>query len=68
MDDKILILVDGLLGSELIKQTGWNYLSRKKDDIDIVNNVNEFFDLVDKINPDVIINCIGYTDTYNPFI
>ena len=28
---KALILGDGLLGSELHKQTGWDYISRKKD-------------------------------------
>ena len=27
-----LILGDGLLGSELAKQTGWSYISRKKVD------------------------------------
>ena len=26
-----LILGDGLLGSELVKQTNWDYISRKKD-------------------------------------
>ena len=29
-----LILGDGLLGTELVKQTGWDYISRKKDGID----------------------------------
>ena len=28
-----LILGDGWLGSELVKQTDWNYISRKNDDI-----------------------------------
>ena len=27
---KVLVLGDGLLGSELVKQTGWEYVSRKK--------------------------------------
>ena len=30
---KIVILGDGLLGSELVKQTNWDYISRKKDGI-----------------------------------
>ena len=30
-----LILGDGLLGSELIKITKWDYISRKKDGIDL---------------------------------
>ena len=32
-----LILGYGLLGSELYKQTGWDYISRKKDGIDFTN-------------------------------
>jgi hypothetical protein len=28
---KVLVLGDGLLGNEIIKQTNWDYLSRKKD-------------------------------------
>ena len=32
-----LILGDGLLGSELHKQTGWDYISRKKDGIDFTD-------------------------------
>ena len=31
---RVLIIGDGLLGSEIIKQTGWDYISRKKDQID----------------------------------
>ena len=31
---KVLILGDGLLGSEIRKQTNWDYISRKKDGID----------------------------------
>ena len=29
----VLVLGDGILGSEFVKQTGWDYLSRKKDNI-----------------------------------
>ena len=57
-----LILGDGLLGSELIKQTGWDYISRKKDGIDFI--VPETYDyLISKY--DEIINCIAFCDTYN---
>ena len=37
---KIVVLGDGLLGSELVKQTGWDYISRKKDNFDINNPSN----------------------------
>tara|TARA_R110000868_G_scaffold186190_2_gene428447 strand:+ start:838 stop:1512 length:675 start_codon:yes stop_codon:yes gene_type:complete len=59
---KVLILGDGLLGSEITKQTGWDYLSRKKDGIE-VNNFNDWLYKMD--NYDVIINCIAHTDTYS---
>lgn len=59
--DKILILGDGLLGKEIHKQTGWDYVSRKKGDFDI-NNIAWH---LAKHNPEVIINCIANTDTYS---
>jgi len=65
MKEKILILGDGLLGSELIKQTGWNYLSPSKDNIDVLNKYGSFIEKLLEIKPDVIINCIGYTNTYD---
>ena len=34
---KVLILGDGLLGSEIGKQTEWDYISRKKDGIDVLD-------------------------------
>lgn len=54
-----LILGDGLLGSEIIKQTNWDYISRKKDEFDITKGVFNFE------NYATIINCIAYTDTYS---
>ena len=54
---KILILGDGLLGSELVKQTGWDYTSRKTG-FDI-NNISFTF------KPEIIINCIAHIDTYS---
>ena len=62
---KILILGDGLLGSEIIKQTGWEYLSIEKDGIDVVEDFDSLEDKIIKIEPNVIINCIGWTDTYS---
>lgn len=69
---KVLVLGDGLLGSELTKQTGWEYLSRKKDNFDI-NKANEYFlFFIESIDQavfykkyDTIINCIANTDTYS---
>ena len=59
---KVLVLGDGLLGSELVKQTGWDYISRKKDGIDL----DKFNDWMHKMsNYDVIVNCIANTDTYS---
>ena len=34
---KVLILGDGILGSEIAQQTGWDYISRKKDNFDIID-------------------------------
>jgi nucleoside-diphosphate-sugar epimerase len=59
---KILVLGDGKLASEIIKQTGWDYLSRKKDGFDVSN-----FDswLHNMLPYDVIVNCIANTNTYS---
>ena len=35
---KVLVLGDGKLGSEIVKQTKWDYISRKKDKFDFTNN------------------------------
>ena len=59
----ILILGDGLLGSEIQRQTGWNYISRKKDGFDITNTSN-WVDLIPK-ETKVIVNLIANTDTYS---
>lgn len=56
----VLVLGDGLLGSEIVMQTNWNYISRKKDGFDITK-FN--FDVI--LNYDVVINCIAYTNTYS---
>ncbi len=56
-----LVLGDGLLGSEIISQTGWNYVSRKKDSVN-AEDFNNWSSLLD--NYDTIVNCIGFTKTY----
>ncbi len=58
----ILVLGDGLLATEIIKQTNWNYVSRKKDNINF-SNVNSYLQYLNEI--DVIVNCIAHTDTYS---
>lgn len=59
---KVLVLGDGLLGAEVVKQTGWDYVSRKKDGFDI-KDVESFHYLFKGYN--VILNCIANTDTYS---
>jgi RmlD substrate binding domain len=59
---KIVILGDGLLGSELCKLTNWDQISRKKDNIDFCSPITYF----DKIkNYDIVINCIGFVNAYS---
>lgn len=57
---KFLVLGDGLLGTEIVKQTGWKYFSRKKDGIDITQT-STYANLLR--NYSHVINCIGYTNT-----
>lgn len=59
---KIIVLGDGLLGQEIIKQTNWSYISRKKDKFDIRNHKE--YKSYNLHNYDVIVNCIAYTKTY----
>lgn len=59
---RVVVLGDGLLGSEIVKQTGWDYISRKKDGFDICSSDYRRFNLH---TYDVIINCIAFTDTYS---
>lgn len=69
---KFLILGDGILAKEIIKQTGWEYVSRKKHNFDITKSdmYNNFFiENFEGMNftrkYDCIINCIAHTDTYS---
>lgn len=60
----ILILGDGLLSTEIVRQTGWDYISRKKDGIDF-NLPHTYASEIYKICPKIIINCIANTSTYS---
>jgi len=63
MKYRVLILGDGKLATELHRQTDWNYISRKKDDINFFYpQTYENFIVSDEY--DQILNCIGYTKTY----
>jgi dTDP-4-dehydrorhamnose reductase len=69
---KIVVLGDGLLGTEIVKQTNWDYISRKKDGFDITQpeKFSSFFiDNFDGVafakKYDCILNCIAYTNTYS---
>jgi|TARA_R100000081_G_C4761413_1_gene140103 nucleoside-diphosphate-sugar epimerase len=58
---KVLILGDGILGSEIKKQTGWDMMSRKLTNFDINSS-----DLRDLSTYNTVVNCIAHTDTYSP--
>lgn len=59
---RVLILGNGILGTELHNQTGWDILSRSVNGIDITN----IGTWAEKILPyGIIVNCIACTDTYS---
>jgi len=69
---RIVILGNGLLGSEIHKQTGWDIISRKENGFDITQPdmfMSYFIDLFDGVavskKYDVIVNCIANTNTYS---
>ena len=55
------MLGDGLLGSELLKQTNWEYVSRKKNNKDLYS----LLPIIVSNEADVIVNCIANTNTYS---
>jgi dTDP-4-dehydrorhamnose reductase len=59
---KVLVLGKGKLGGEIVKQTGWDYLSRAEHEITI-DNFDEWKNKMDEY--DVVVNCIANTDTYS---
>jgi dTDP-4-dehydrorhamnose reductase len=60
---RVLVIGDGLLGHEIIKQTGWDFISREKNNIDVTSNENSVTAEMIK-EYDTIVNCIAYTKTY----
>jgi dTDP-4-dehydrorhamnose reductase len=60
--NNILVLGDGLLGSEIVRQTGWDYISRKKNNLIAEDRTTWLPHLVAY---KTIFNCIGYTKTYD---
>ena len=67
---KVLIIGNGLLGTELHKQTGWDIVSREVDGFDITNKdtylmTEIFHGVAQAMTYDVIVNCIANTDTYS---
>jgi hypothetical protein len=59
---KPVILGNGLLGTELHKQTGWDILSRKENKVEATNIISWSALLLPY---DTIINCIANTNTYS---
>jgi len=62
MHRNIVVLGDGLLGGEIIEQTNWNWISRKKNGIDF-DNIDSYKNLISKYN--VVFNAIVHKDTYS---
>jgi len=58
---EVLVIGDGLLGSELVKQTGWDYVSRKKNELIL----DRLLPIILADNSKIIVNCIANTDTYS---
>lgn len=59
-----LVLGDGLLGSNLLKNTNYKCVSRKRNGIDFSTNIKAYLEVFDAIKPKTIINCIANTNTY----
>lgn len=57
----VLVLGDGLLGSEIVRQTNWDVASRKLGTLDIYD-FSKLLDLT--YGYDTIVNCIANTDSY----
>lgn len=69
---KVLVLGDGLLGSEIVRQSGWDFISRKKDGFDITKSellskylIEQYEGVIYTAKYDVVLNCIAFTDTYS---
>ena len=70
--NKILVVGFGMLGQELVKQSGWEYICLEKHGFDITkpDKWNDYllkveFGAIQHCPYDVIINCVANTDTYS---
>lgn len=68
---KVAVLGDGILGSEICNQTGWDCISRKKSGFDAISSrlsdylIQSEHGAVFYSKYDVVVNCIAFTDTYS---
>ena len=59
----VIVLGDGMLGSELCRINGWAYISRAKDGFDITD-INTYSKLL-PCTGCTIVNCVANTSTYS---
>jgi dTDP-4-dehydrorhamnose reductase len=69
---KVVILGDGLLGSNIHQIMNWDIISRKQDGFDITQSelfykyfIESYEGIVFNPKYDVIVNCVANTDTYS---
>ena len=60
---KNIILGYGILGKELVKQSGWDFLSRSLNSSFDFKNSDSYKEIISSY--DTVINCIANTDTYS---
>lgn len=59
---KVLVLGDGLLGKEIVKQTGWSLASRSLGSVNISDSKSLLKLIMDY---EVVVNCIANTSSYS---
>ena len=71
-EKRILVLGYGMLGQELVKQTGWDYVCLEEHGFDITKPkewgehlLKVEFGAIQHCPYDIIINCVANTDTYS---
>jgi len=57
----VIVIGHGLLGSEIVKQTNWSYISRKDNGIEFTDPLT-YLSLIKPYN--TVINCVAITNTY----
>jgi len=58
----VIVLGHGILGKEIVNQTGWDYCSRKNGGLD-VSKIISWSQIV--LPYDTVVNCIAHTKTYD---